>query len=139
MKTDKSAPIGSVAVVVRCGETLLIKRGIRPHKGFWCQPGGVIDEGETPEMAAVRETKEETGIEVEVISLIGEVRGPISGRTHNVYLSKQIGGILNSDSPEVEAVRWVSYTDLHSYKIPAFIRDFLDTLDFPELETRVKD
>ena len=132
-------PIGVFAVVVKRDEILLIKRGIHPHKGFWCQPGGVIDEGETPEEAAVRETREETGIEVEVVSFLGEVRGPISGRAHNVYLCRQISGKLNTDSPEVEDVRWVPFTELYSYRIPSFIMDFLDTLDFNELEKRVKD
>ena len=128
-------PIGVFAVVVRCGEILLIKRGTSPHRGFWCPPGGVIDEGESPEEAAVRETREETGIEVDVVSLLGEVIGPMTGRTHDVYLCKQEGGELTSDSPEVEDVRWVPFADLHSYRIPTFIVDFLDTMDLHEPET----
>jgi len=135
----ETPPIGVFAVVVQRDEILLIKRGIHPHKGFWCPPGGVIDEGEAPVEAAVRENREETGIEIDIVSFLGEVIGPISGRTHNVYLCKQKGGRLNSDSSEVDEAKWVPFTDLHSYRIPAFIMDFLDTMDFQELETRVKD
>ena len=135
----ETPPIGVFAIVVQRGEILLIKRGIRPHKGFWCPPGGVIDEGESPEETAVRETMEETGIAVDVISFLGEVRGPMTGRTHNVYLCRQEGGRLNSDSSEVEEVRWVPFTDLPSYRIPSFITDFLDGFDLGELETLVKD
>lgn len=35
--------------------------------GFWVQPGGHIEPGETPDEAAIRETKEETGLEVEIV------------------------------------------------------------------------
>ena len=137
-KKDKP-PIGVFAIVVQGAEILLIKRGIQPHKGFWCPPGGVIDEGETPEEATVRETLEETGALVEVISFLGEVMGPISGLAHNVYLCKQEGGSLNSDSPEVDEATYVPFTDLNTYRIPSFIKDFLKTLDFHELEKQVKD
>ena len=132
-------PIGVFAIVVQRGEILLIKRGIHPHKGFWCPPGGVIDEGESPEEAAVRENKEETGIEVDVVSFLGVVIGPISGRTHNVYLCKKEGGRLSSDSPEVEEGGWVPFTDLHMYRIPKFIIEFLAMMDLQELESRVMD
>ena len=49
-------------------EVLLQKRGDSNKWGF---PGGAIELGETPQMAAIRETKEETGLEVEVGRLIG--------------------------------------------------------------------
>lgn len=42
---------------------LLIKRTHAPFEGMWCLPGGFIDMDETPEQAAVRELKEETGLE----------------------------------------------------------------------------
>ena len=132
-------PIGVFAIVVQRGEILLIKRGIHPHKGFWCPPGGVIDEGEAPVEAAVRENREETGIEIDIVSFLGEVIGPISGRTHNVYLCKKEGGRLSSDSPEVEEGGWVPFTDLHMYRIPKFIIEFLAMMDLQELESRVMD
>lgn len=43
---------------------LLIERGNFPYKGYWCHPGGFIDEGETTHEAAVRELKEETSMDV---------------------------------------------------------------------------
>jgi 8-oxo-dGTP diphosphatase len=52
----------------------------RLHDRDWDIPGGVIDPGETPEVAAVREVWEETGVRVEVVKLIGiqelEILGP---------------------------------------------------------------
>lgn len=56
----------SVAVVVHERRLLLIRRGIRPFKGCWGFPGGFQEYGEAPEQAAVRETLEETGVDVRV-------------------------------------------------------------------------
>lgn len=58
-------PIPSVAVVVRKekGKLLLVKRKAEPKKGFWALPGGFIDGGESAIQAALREMKEETGLE----------------------------------------------------------------------------
>ena len=52
------------AFVVEDGEVLFIR-----HKkyGVWLQPGGHVEERETPDEAAVRETREEAGLEVEII------------------------------------------------------------------------
>lgn len=50
------------------GEVLLQRRGDTNKWGF---PGGAIELGETPEMAAIREAKEETGLDVEVGKIIG--------------------------------------------------------------------
>ncbi|MDD4363132.1 MAG: NUDIX hydrolase [Atribacterota bacterium] len=58
-------PISSVAVVVRNehGQLLLVKRKNEPKKGFWALPGGFIDNGESAIEAALREMKEETGLD----------------------------------------------------------------------------
>ncbi len=52
------------AFVVRDGEVLFLKH--RKY-GIWLQPGGHIEEGETPDEAAIREVREETGLEVEIV------------------------------------------------------------------------
>jgi ADP-ribose pyrophosphatase YjhB (NUDIX family) len=45
-------------------KVLLIQRGNHPFKGFWCHPGGFIDQSESTHQAAVRELKEETDLDV---------------------------------------------------------------------------
>lgn len=51
-------------------QVALVQRTMKPQIGKWCLPGGFIDQGETPQEAARREYKEETGLEVEIMGLV---------------------------------------------------------------------
>lgn len=58
-----SPPIASaLAVVVRSGKVLLVRRRNRPDRGMWGFPGGKLKDGETSLDAATRELLEETGV-----------------------------------------------------------------------------
>jgi 8-oxo-dGTP diphosphatase len=59
------------ALVVKDGRVLLSKRGIEPFKGCWDIPGGFLEPGEHPQDGMLREIKEETGLDVRVIDLLG--------------------------------------------------------------------
>lgn len=61
----------SGALVVKDGRVLLSKRGIEPLKGYWDIPGGFLEPSEHPRDGMVREIKEETGLDVRVIDLLG--------------------------------------------------------------------
>lgn len=73
-----STPPLTVDCVVfdRLGRLLLIKRAHPPFKGKYALPGGFVDIGETVEAAALRELKEETGIEGRIVRLIGVYSDP---------------------------------------------------------------
>jgi 8-oxo-dGTP diphosphatase len=58
-------------ICMRNTDILLVKRAFEPAKGEWSLPGGFIELGETPEDAAVRELKEETNLNGEVVKLLG--------------------------------------------------------------------
>lgn len=84
--------IGVGAVVFRGGEVLIIKRGNAPFLGQWSIPGGRLREGERLEDAAVREVREETGVEIRLLGLIGvfealpETSGGDGVRSHTLMI-----------------------------------------------------
>ena len=72
-----------VAVVVgHAGRVLLGRRAINPGRGLWSFPGGYVDRGEAVEDAALRETREETGLAVRLTGLLGVYSA--AGRPHVV-------------------------------------------------------
>jgi ADP-ribose pyrophosphatase YjhB (NUDIX family) len=66
---DNPLPVASV-IVIRNRELLLVKRKFEPYKGMWCLPSGFAETGESIESAALRELKEETGIEGKIIDFV---------------------------------------------------------------------
>ena len=69
-------PVPAVGVVCLKGDAvLLIRRGTPPRQGEWSLPGGRIEPGERLAEAALRELREETSVEAELIGLIDVVDG----------------------------------------------------------------
>ena len=128
---------GALAIILRHGRILMIKRGTKPHLGYWCPPGGVGEMGESLDETAVREVREETGLDVEVVGELGRVIGPITGSPHIVFLSRLKGGSLRPGYPEATDARWIPYEKIPRLQIPSFIIDFLATLNLTQLEHSV--
>ena len=79
---------------------------------LWSLPKGHIEEGETPEQAAIREVQEETGIESEISTALGVIDfwfmagGKRIHKTVHHYLFKEVGGVLAPQISEVDDVGW---------------------------------
>ncbi len=74
-------PVPTVGVVCLKGDqVLLIKRGTAPRLGQWSLPGGRIEWGEPVDVAALRELKEETGVDAELTGLLDVVDGVFTSR-----------------------------------------------------------
>lgn len=93
----------------------------RVYAGLWEFPGGRIRPGETPQDAAVREAREETGLTVEPVALLGQIRtepaGPAVVILHLVHC-RALDGRPAACDPAVEEVRWASTSDLESLPMP---------------------
>lgn len=95
------------------GEVLLQRRG---DFGKWGFPGGAVELGETPEQAAIREVKEETGLEVEIRRLVGiytdcDMEYPNGDKAQSiciVYEFQVTGGKLACDDKETLELKWFS-------------------------------
>ena len=94
-------------IIIDEDKVLLIKRLNEPYKNHWAIPGGFVEYGEKVETAAVREAKEETGLDVELTELVGVYSDPERDpRGHTVtvaYKARITGGILQSDSDAKDA------------------------------------
>ncbi|MBA0767743.1 hypothetical protein Gotri_016601 [Gossypium trilobum] len=67
---------------------LLCKRNIEPSLGLWTLPAGYLEIGESAAEGAIRETWEEAGAEVEVISPFAQLDIPLIGQTYVIFLAK---------------------------------------------------
>ena len=85
------------------GGIVLLKRGVEPALGKWVFPGGYVDRGESVQDAAIRETKEESRLDVRLNSLLNVYSYPRSPNVIVVYAAEVIGGMLEAADESVEA------------------------------------
>lgn len=100
-------PLPAAAVVVMQNkQALLVKRKFEPHAGEWSLPAGFVEHDETPAEAAVRETAEETGLNVRIKQLL-DVTGTCEDHRSNIvlviYEAELIGGELDAGDDAAEA------------------------------------
>jgi 8-oxo-dGTP diphosphatase len=103
-------------VCFRGEEVLLIKRGKAPRIGQWSIPGGRIESGEPASIAAMRELREETGVEAEFLGLI-DVVDYLSPERHYVlidYAARWIARepVAGDDAAEAKFVPLAEIQDL---------------------------
>ena len=96
-------------LVVRDGYVLT---GIRADNGTICGPGGHIEEGETPEEAAFRETEEEFGITPKDLIAIGRGRTGENGDTPEIFVCTDYDGEVKCRDGEMDDPRWSSLESL---------------------------
>ncbi len=111
---ENPVPASAAIVVNNQSKLLLVKRGVPPHIGSWCLPGGFMELEETPEESILRELKEETGLcgKIELLIGVTQANNPFY---HSVlilcYLIKNHKGVLAAGSDSIDAA-FFSLTDL---------------------------
>ncbi|MGY0234890.1 NUDIX hydrolase [Longispora urticae] len=104
---DSPRPPIAAAIVVLAGRVLLVRRRVSEGSLSWQFPAGAVEDGESGMQAAVRETSEETGVEVRALTTLGERVHPATGRTM-VYVACEVvaGTARVADAEELAEVAW---------------------------------
>lgn len=113
--------VAAASVIQREGKVLMIRRAGDPGYGLWSMPGGYVDRGEVVEEAARREVREETGLEVEIVHLIGlfsEAGHPV---VVAAFSAREVGGTLHAGEEALD----VGFFDVGNLPPLAFPRDRL--------------
>jgi 8-oxo-dGTP diphosphatase len=116
--------LGVGAIIIDDSRVLMAERGREPLKGYWSLPGGAVETGETLIHAVQRETLEETGLEIEplsVVEIFERIMLDQAGKAeyHYVlidYLCRVTGGAL-APGDDVSQTQWVDRADLGRYRI----------------------
>lgn len=107
-------------VVVRRGDQFLLVHE-RKHGQLWYLPAGRVEPGETFELAALRETREETGIPVRVLGILRVEHSPSASgaRMRVVFLAEPIDGTPPKSEPDEESLgaSWVRLEELASHPL----------------------
>lgn len=104
-------------LVVREGRLLLVRRAIKPYRGWWDIPGGFLEDDELPAAGAVREVEEETGLRVETEDLFGFYIGQYA-RAHggmsclNIYFLGRVVGGREQPGQEATELGWFAPQEL---------------------------
>ena len=124
-------PTVAVLPVDPDGRVLLVRHA---HSGQWATVGGAVEPDEAPLVAARREAKEETGLDVNITALLAALGGPDYRLTYPngdecacvaiVYAATVVGGVPTPDGEETIDVAW-------------FRVDELDALDIGPLNVRL--
>ena len=113
-------PFASVGVVIWRGDkVLLIKRGKAPRAGDWGLPGGMQDTGETIIETAIREAREETGLEIEplgIVTALDNIVRDAKGKVEFHYTVVDVAAESHEGEPaaqdDAKDVRWATLEEV---------------------------
>jgi 8-oxo-dGTP diphosphatase len=124
--------VGIGAVIIDGSRVLLVKRAHPPLQAQWSIPGGVLEVGECIREAAVREAREETGLIVEPVDLLGVYDRILRMADQRVqyhyvlidFLCRRVDGELLAGSDASE-VRWFTREELLALKLAEDTQDVI--------------
>lgn len=90
-----------VAALDKIGRLVLVRRGNTPARGVWAVPMGYVEDSESPQQAAVREAKEETGLDVSIDGVLNEYQE--QGFRLIVFYGRVMGGQIAPNDDAIDA------------------------------------
>ena len=121
-------PVACAITSNKDSEIVLMRRGFEPNRGKWSMPGGFVDLGESVEDAAIRETMEEIGVEVELQGLVGVYSRSTDRIVVVVYAARTEGTPTRTEEAlEVQAFRptTIPWDELAFWSDGRALRDYL--------------
>jgi ADP-ribose pyrophosphatase YjhB (NUDIX family) len=126
------------------GNILLCKRAIEPRLGYWTLPAGFMEEHESLEEGAIRETLEEAGITVECGTLLTSISVPFISQVHIFFHAQMTSPEHASQTTEsldikLFAFNEIPWDELAFPTVKKTIKHFLDDQEAGEIKTRIFD
>ncbi|HET6379545.1 MAG TPA: NUDIX domain-containing protein [candidate division Zixibacteria bacterium] len=110
---------------------LLLRRAVEPGRGAWDLPAGYLEANESPEQAALRETREEAGFEVTLVRLVGVYTSRPGNAVSAIYLARPL------DPAAVVAVD--AESDGHAWVSRVEVPDWIGRMAFPSMAAALED
>jgi ADP-ribose pyrophosphatase YjhB (NUDIX family) len=131
---DPKIAVGTI-ITATAGGIVLVRRAIEPGYGKWVFPGGYVDRGESLTSAAIREAREECGLDVRLDGLVNLYSYPGRAPVIVVYAATAIGGTLCIDEESLEVTEVsraaIPWDDLAFRSTHEGLRDYFVGLRHP--------
>ena len=115
MPSKKYPRVGVAVIIERNGQVLLVKRKNAHGAGSWAMPGGHLEFGETLEMCAIRETREEVGLNISGVSYAAFTNDFFSEESKH-YITIWMSATFSKGEPFIAAAREVDEMGWFSWK-----------------------
>jgi ADP-ribose pyrophosphatase YjhB (NUDIX family) len=128
---DPKVAVGTIIRAADSDRVVLVKRAIEPGYGLWVFPGGYVDRGEEVTLAAVREAREEAGLDIRLDGLVGIYSYAGTVPIIIVYAATCIGGELMVDDENSEVREFelgdIPWNELAFKSTHEALRDYIDS------------
>lgn len=138
-ETDEIVAAGGVVIDTKGADAPLVLLVHRPKYDDWSFPKGKLDSGETIQQAALREVKEETGLDCRIIKTLSQIRYSYENRSGrnkpkvvHYFLMEPVTGSITVNIHEIDAARWYKVRDASGKLSYEHDRELLASLFGPE-------